>query len=145
MQCRMLTCLSCQARLCALANPSVDVLYVCPYELTDDVKGYYQKLLQIGGIPDPGSRFKIIVPENAPLFPSHFSLSSMLLYSPIALKRVRRFVTGKQAYIVPGVVGPEDRLLALLLKAPVMGPPPSAASLFATKSGAKRIFSTAGK
>jgi hypothetical protein len=109
------------------------------------VKGYYQKLLQIGGIPDPGSRFKIIVPENAPLFPSHFSLSSMLLYSPIALKRVRRYVTGKQAYIVPGVVGPEDRLLALLLKAPVMGPPPSVASLFATKSGAKRIFSSAGE
>jgi hypothetical protein len=135
------------ARLCALADPLVDVLYVSPYELTDDVRGYYEKLLEVGGgggtVQDPSTRFRVIVPENKERFPRHFSLSSLLLYSPVALARVRRFLKGKDAYIVPGSVGPEDKLLALLLHVPLMGPPPDASALYSTKSGAKRLFSAA--
>jgi hypothetical protein len=135
------------ARLCALADPMVDVLYVSPYELTDDVRGYYEKLLEVGGgggtVQDPSTRFRVIVPENKDRFPRHFSLSSLLLYSPVALHRAKRFLKGKDAYIVPGTVGPEDKLLALLLNVPLMGPPPDASALYSTKSGAKRLFSAA--
>lgn len=36
------------ARLCAVADPLVDIVYVTPFSLTDEVKGYYMKLMELG-------------------------------------------------------------------------------------------------
>jgi hypothetical protein len=131
------------ARLCSLADPLVDVIYVVPFELSDDVKGYYQKLLKVGGVDDPTARFKLVFPENTDRFPSHFSLTTKLLYSPLALRKIKRFTQGKDSYLVPGVVGPEDRSLSLLLDIPMMGPSPQDLALCMSKSGAKRVFCAA--
>jgi hypothetical protein len=78
------------ARLCAVADPLVDVIYVSPFPLSEDVQGYYRKLLELGGCADPGTRFKIVVPENTERFPGHFSLASLLYYSPAAMQRIRK-------------------------------------------------------
>lgn len=131
------------ARLCALSDPNVEVLYCCAFDMNEDVKGYYKKLLALGDVEAAGARYKFVVPENAERFPPHTSLAALLIYSPGALRRIRRFIKGKDAYIVPGVVGPEERNLALLLGVPLLSAPPDVASLYSTKSGAKRIFSAA--
>ena len=47
-------------RLCAIREPGVDVLYVAPFPLNDDVAHYYTKVLEIGGVADPQKRFKVI-------------------------------------------------------------------------------------
>ena len=61
-------------------------------EIAEDVLAYYEKLLEVGGVEDPKTRVKIIVPENLERFPSHMSLTSILLYSPRSIKRILRFV-----------------------------------------------------
>jgi len=130
-------------RLCNTADPLVDVVYVAPMEIPDDVKRYYSRLLEVGGVKDPNLRYKIVVPENAERFPPHIALTSLLLYSPRCLRRIKRFIKGRDAYIVPDSVGPEERRLAVLLGVPILAPEPSVAAQYSLKSGAKRLFASA--
>ena len=60
------------------------------------------------------------------------SLTQVLLYSPRALKRIKNFMRGKEmfSYIVPGKVGPEERLLAIQLGIPLLAPDPDLATLW---------------
>ncbi len=131
------------SRLCAINDPMVDVIYISPIEIAEDVMAYYEKLLEVGGIENPRLRIKIIVPENMERFPSHISLTSLLLYSPRSIKRILRFINGRDAYIVPGSLGPEERRLALRLNVPLLAPEPALANVYATKSGSKRLFALA--
>lgn len=97
-------------------------------------------MLEIGGIEDPLKRLKIIVPENYNRFPPHFSLSTILFYSPRAMRRIANFCRGRTAYIAPNVVGREDVRLSQALRLPLLGPEDNVARTFGSKSGAKRIF-----
>ena len=131
------------ARLCRLSDPLVDVVYVCPFPLSEDVAQYYHKLLGVGGVADASSRYRIVYPENYDRLPFGMSLASMLLYSPRCLKRIKNFCRGKEAYLVPSVVGPEDKLLSQMLGLPLMGPEPSICRALGSKLGAKQIFEEA--
>ena len=131
------------SRLCDLADPDVEIIYVSPFPLSDETEGYYAKLLELGGIEDPPMRYRVVYPENAQRFPPHMSLASTLLYSPSALKRIQAFVLGRPAYIVPGSVGDDDRKLAVALDIPLLGPSPEAADALGRKSGARALFRAA--
>jgi len=63
-----------------------------------------------------------------------------LLYSPRCLRRIRNFCRGKNAYVVPSVIGPEDKLLAQILGLPMLGTEPSISSLIGSKAGSKQVF-----
>ncbi|GMF15784.1 unnamed protein product [Phytophthora fragariaefolia] len=129
-------------RICAAALDShVDLLvYVSPFELTADVSQYFIKLLQLGGSADSRSRVKLVFPEQATRFPAHFSLSSVLLYSPHCLRRIRYYTAGKDAYLVTGLPGVEDQRLAIALNLPILGAPPPQALPLLTRSGGKRLL-----
>ncbi|RHY54618.1 hypothetical protein DYB38_002878 [Aphanomyces astaci] len=131
------------ARMCAIADPNVDIIYISPFELSPDIQRYQVRLLQLGGITDPQTRIRMLHPENVDRFPEHFSLTTLLLYSPHCLKKIKRFVRGKNAYIVTGNVGPEDKRLAIALQIPLLGMDPDKALLYGTRSGGKRIFMAA--
>lgn len=128
------------SRLSAVLDPNVEVVYVSPFELTAEVAQYSMKLLQLGGVADPVARVKLVFPEQAARLPAHFSLASLLLYSPHCLRRIRRYVRGKEAYLVTGVPGREDKRLAMALGVPILGLDPLDALPLLTKSGAKRFF-----
>jgi hypothetical protein len=89
------------SRIFSIKDPNVDVIYISPFTLTNDVFKYYVKILDLVEIEAPEKRFNVIVPENYVKFPQHFSCSQVLLYSPKALKRIQQLIAGKQAYIVP--------------------------------------------
>jgi hypothetical protein len=57
------------ARIFSVKDPNVDVVYVCPFTLTNDVYKYYLKILELVEIEYPEKRFTIIVPENYVKFP----------------------------------------------------------------------------
>ncbi|GMF32673.1 unnamed protein product [Phytophthora lilii] len=129
-------------RVCAAAlDPNVDLLvYVSPFELTSDVSQYFLKLLQLGGVADSRPRVKLVFPEQAARFPAHFSLSSLLLYSPHCLRRIRHYTAGKEAYLVMGLPGAEDQQLAITLNLPILGAAPAQALPLLTRSGGKRLL-----
>lgn len=132
------------ARLCDLADPNVSIIYVSPNPVTEELLQYYYRLLEVGGVKDAKSRIRFIVPENAPRFHPSITLSCALLYSPRAMARLRNFVRGREAYIVPGSTTSRTEVqLCVALGVPLFAGSDRAAMAFSSKSGARRIFTEA--
>lgn len=95
-------------------DPNVDVVYVSPTPLGEEVIEYYHKLLAMGPAGESSKhRVHFVSPERLKSFKMHnMSLSSLVLYSPVCLSRIKRLIAGREAYIVSGTVTKEDLAIA---------------------------------
>ncbi|KAL2094062.1 hypothetical protein ACEWY4_011374 [Coilia grayii] len=142
-------------RLCDVFDDNVQVIYLAPKPVGEDLSEYYTRLLALRkavqqGDPDAPKdpcfkRVTILTPEAWQHFPTHnMCLSTVLWHSPHTLQRIRHLIQGQQAYIVAGVPHPDDLLVAEELDVPILGPEPAVAQLYGTKSGGRRVFVSAG-
>ncbi|KRX03040.1 hypothetical protein PPERSA_08115 [Pseudocohnilembus persalinus] len=130
-------------RIFALKDPLLELIYISPYDLPQEIINYYYKILELNGLEDFRNRLHFIWPENHQEFPTHTSTSKLLHYSPKAMKRIRNLVNGKYAYMVPGYPSNDDVKLATELNIPLYSGKPQQVLSLSTKSGAKRIFQAA--
>jgi len=112
------------ARLFKVKDPNIDIVYVCPFPLTNEIYNYYLKILELVEIENPDRRFTIVVPENYTKFARHLSLSQALLYSPLAMRQIKSIIEGKECYIVPGKINESDYHLSLGLGVPILSGDP---------------------
>ncbi|XP_073707067.1 IQ motif-containing protein H [Garra rufa] len=142
-------------RLCDIRDENVEVIYVSPVRLGEDVLQYYTRLLglqtaiELGDASVPEShcakRFTILMPEALEYFSTrNMCLASLLKYSPRTLQRIKNLIQGKQAYMIGGVTHVDDLAVADELEVPLLGTEPAVTQLYSTKSGGRRIFSSAG-
>lgn len=125
-------------RIFRLMDPKRDVIFVAPKMLHEDVLDYYSKIMQFRGVRNPPGRFQVVVPEHMGLT-DRLSLSQGLLCSPKALRRLRRLVSGRQAYIVPEAVTHTELKLSSALRLPLLGAGAGNLALMASKSHAKKL------
>ena len=127
-------------RLFRLKDPNVELIYVSSYELPPDIKHYYTKVLELGGIENYSARVHFITPEYTGHFPPHFPTNKLLLYSHFALKQILTLIKNKPAYLVAGYPAEEDLHLCHYLNVPLLGGDPQSAYFSSTKCGARSIF-----
>jgi len=76
----------------------------------------------VSSASDVSSRYKIVIPEALDSFPTHnMSLSTLLKYSPKALRRIQNLTKGRDAYIVPSVMNIDDLHISDVLNLPILG------------------------
>ena len=131
------------ARLCDLRDPHLSIIFISPLQIPPDLLGYFTSIMQVRGIKDPKLRLKIIVPENLPRLPGHFSLTQALLASPTAYKRLEIAVQGQRAYLLPYRVGRDEQELSVALRVPILGPSFECCEYYSTKIGARALFQEA--
>ena len=108
-------------RICDVLDPNVTVIYVCPMEMHEEILDYYEGLLGPGtisrskeqesdlGVGKAWDRVHFVTPEHLESFGHHnLSLSSLLKYSPKAIKHIKRLVGEREAYIIPHVPDQDD-------------------------------------
>jgi len=69
---------------------------------------YFYKILELADIPNYRDRLHFVWPENHLTFPSHYSTSCMLLYSPKCIKRIKAILKARISYLVPGYPSNDD-------------------------------------
>ncbi|CAF4056524.1 unnamed protein product [Rotaria sp. Silwood2] len=141
-------------RLCELEDPNIDVIYVSPMPVNDELLQYYNRLISLRALVEQGSeqpipstsnnvneRFVIVVPEALHRFSGHnMCLATLLKYSPKALKQIKTLIKDRSAYLVTGVSHIDDLYISEYLDIPMYGCEPEVSYLYSTKSGSKRIF-----
>ena len=92
----------------------MEVLYISPVPVEGEVQEYYGSLLAMGqGGEGAMERVHFVTPERAGTFSRHrMALSSVLLYSPMTVERIKHLTAGRDAYIMPGVVSRDDLAVA---------------------------------
>mmetsp|Transcript_157923 Transcript_157923/g.291087 ORF Transcript_157923/g.291087 Transcript_157923/m.291087 type:complete len:1101 (-) Transcript_157923:39-3341(-) len=125
-----------------LLDKKVDVIFVAPKLLHEDILDYYSKIMQYRGVRNPAGRFQVVAPELAGA-PENLSLTQALLCSPKALRRLKKLVSGRNAYIVPDIVTHAELKLSSVLDLPLLGAGPRNLALLASKSNAKRLATLA--
>lgn len=129
--------------LCWLADPKIHVICVSRSLPSEELLKYYQQITEKMGIPDVHTRCRWMMPENVMVFPTIFSLISLLLYSPSSLKRIICAIKERPAFIVACETSWQIKTLAVALGIPTLSAEPTEMSLLRTQSGMKHVFATA--
>ena len=129
-------------RIVNLFDSNVEIIYISPYELNNDIIVYYTSIMETFGVEKPQERFHVVIPDEYKNYPPHFSVSELLLLSPNTIRNIKKKLEKekKEAYIVPGSVSKTEVELSILLGVPIlMGDLFQTETIF-TKSGSKLVF-----
>ena len=129
-------------RIVNLFDSNVEIIYISPHELNNDIIIYYTSIMETFGVENPNERFHIVIPDAYKEYPPHFSVSELLLLSPKTIRNIKKKLEKekKEAYIVPGSVSKTEVELSILLGVPIlMGDLFQTEAIF-TKSGSKLVF-----
>ena len=127
-------------RLIRLKDKNLKIIFILPFNLSEDIISYYYSTLTEAGIEDIKKRVEFIVPEGCEYFPEYFSLSKLLYLSPKTLSIIRIKCKNKFAYIMPGIVGQIEENLSYLLDIPILMGNFEKINCFFNKSGIKSFL-----
>ena len=127
-------------RLIRLVDPNIEIIYILPCQIQDEILTYYFSLLESIGVKNIEDRLHLIVPEASEYLPSNYSLSKLLYLSPITINQIKALTEERYAYIVPGIISPLEEYISYLLEQPIFMGNKTQIDLIFNKSGIKSAF-----
>ena len=127
-------------RLIRLVDPNIEIIYILPCQITDEILIYYFSLLESIGVKNIEKRLHLIVPEAVDYFPNNYSLSKLLYLSPKTIQQIKELTLDRYAYIVPGIISPLEEKISYLLEKPIFMGNINQIDLIFNKSGIKSAF-----
>ena len=128
------------SRLIRLVDPNVEIIFIIPYDLSEEIISYYYSVLENIGITNLEKRVKFIIPSSTEFLPLNYSLSKLLFFSHKTINEIKNLVFGKKCYIIPGIVGDIEEKLSLALNIPMLMSPKNQIDLIFNKSEIKSSF-----
>ena len=130
----------------ALVDPNVEIIYITPFPLEDEILNYYISILKTLGVERIKERIQIIIPDMAKKnkLPLTYSLSHLLYLSDGTIDRIKKSIENKISYIVPGIPSKVDILLSMKLNTPILMDNYEQTEALFSKSGSKRVFELCG-
>ena len=128
------------SRLIKLIDPNLDIIYILPYELPEEIISYYFSIMEKLGIKDIDNRVTFIVPEATDYLPLNYSLSKLLFFSKKSIEKIKNLVKNKKCYIIPGIVGDIEENLSVALNIPMLKSPINHLDKIFNKSGIKELL-----
>ena len=127
-------------RLIRLVDPNLEIIYILPFHLNDEILTYYISLLENIGIKKIEDRLHFFVPEATEFFPCNYNLAKLIYFSPKLIKEIKTMIKYKEAYIIPGEISHLDERLCYLFDKPIMMGNISQIDLIFNKSGIKSVL-----
>ncbi len=134
------------SRLASLVDPNIEIIYISPYHIEDEILNYYISIFRTLGIEGVRERLHIIVPDAIKKYnlPLTFSLSQLLYLSDNTINQIKKLIENKNSYIIPGIPSKVDSLLSMKINCPMMFDNYQDSNAIFCKSGCKRIFELSG-
>ena len=127
-------------RLIRLIDPNLEIIYILPFNISDEILSYYYSTLKAVGIENIEKRVHFLVPEACDFLPNNFSLSKLLYLSPKTLNQIKILSKNKYSYIIPGIVGEIEECLSYILEIPMLMGNLEKINLIFNKSGIKNTL-----
>ena len=127
-------------RLIRLVDPNLEIIYILPCSIPDEILTYYFSLLESLGVKNIENRLHFIIPEAADYFPNNYSLSKLLYLSPKTIFQIKELTKDRYAYIVPGIISSLEENISYLLETPILMGNKDQIDLIFNKSGIKSAF-----
>ena len=124
-------------RLIRLIDPNLEIIYILPFNLSEEILSYYYSTLKSVGIENIEKRIHFLIPEASEYMPNNYSLSKLLYLSPKTLNQIKILSRNKYPYIIPGMVGPMEEYLSFSLEIPILMGNLEKINLIFNKSGIK--------
>ena len=128
------------SRLIKLIDNNLEILYILPYELPEEIISYYFSILEKMGIKNIDTRIKFIVPEATEYLPLNYSLTKLLFFSKKTLEKIKILTKNKKSYIIPGIIGDIEENLSVALNIPMLMSPINTIKSIFNKSDIKNIL-----
>ena len=130
------------SRLIKLIDPNLEIIYIIPYELPEEIISYYFSIMDKLGIKDIDNRVHFIIPEACEFLPLNYSLTKLVYFSKKSLDKIKNLIKYKKSYIIPGIVGKMEEYLSVALNIPMLMSPFNDLDPIFNKSGIKEILET---
>ena len=130
------------SRLIKLIDPNLEIIYIIPYELPEEIISYYFSIMDKLGIKNIDNRVHFIIPEAGEFLPLNYSLTKLLYFSRKSLEKIKNLIKYKKSYIVPGIVGNMEEYLSVELNIPILMSSFIDIDSIFNKSGIKEILET---
>ena len=127
-------------RLIRLVDPNLEIIYILPFHLNEEILTYYISLLENIGVKKIEDRLHFFVPEATEFFPSNYNLAKLIYFSPKMISEIKSMIKYKEAYIIPGEISHLDERLCYLFGKPIMMGNINQIDLIFNKSGIKSVL-----